>query len=553
MKIKLSHKLFFRLLQVFVVFAIFSCSNLFSQQQPQAAANTGQQQQQENKQTQPIELPNFIIEGKEQLNVRTGVKQFPTRTAPLTSIELDSINTIQKQQAILLPPKSMPAMIFNNAYQKGYLFANIGNYMSANVQAGYEIKDNEYSFFGNGFVDYTDGHLKNSGYTNAGLDLQVDYIAPKKFWIFGGSKTRANFDIKMDNFKLYALPTATERKAHLINLAVESEGEFEGYKFFTGAGFKRLSLEHKNADLFDNAFSGQIQLRKETSDFEFKLGSEVQFHGISGDASNYLNLGGGLKINLNDMTFDLSGSFQSVGATDGVQRGNIAVNFAYDYRINKLFTLKAVLDVGFDNDHLFELFDMNRYIETKPLIDFTYHRNITGRINYHPDMNITASAGFKVGGNDRFKYFEIDTTAQFKLNYASAQDVEIFADIAYNLSDYDNIFGGINFKSVTFSDSLSNKVPFIPALKLRAYYERKWSKEFGTQIGVEYFGSRYCDYQNNRELDGFINLNLKIDYKLNDYLKICGKIDNLINSEIYLWENYKEREIFISAGIMWQF
>jgi hypothetical protein len=546
MKFRTKYKLLLRAFKISVVFiALFNCANIYSQQPAQATA--------ENKTTQPLELPNFIIEGREQLNVQTGVKQFPTRTAPLSSAELDSINTIQKQQAILLSPKSLPSIIFNNTYKKGFIIADIGNYLTGNLNAGYEIKSNEYSFFGNALFNHTDGHVKNSDETKGALNLQVDYIAPKKFWIFGGSKTRGIFSVNSESFKLYAINPAPERKSQDIKLGIESEGEFNGYKFITGAGVKTLRLSHAGTDRFDNAVCGHIQLRKETSEFEFNLGSEVQFHGISGSSSNFISVGGGVKLNLEQITFDLNGAFQSVGSTDDIQRANIAINAAFDYRISKLLTFKAILDVAFENNHLFELYAMNKYIENNPLVNFTYHKYLKTIINFHPNMNIMASAGLKIGSNERYKYFELDTSAEFKLKYASTQDIEIFADIAYKLSAIDDIFGSVSLRNLTFSDSLSNKIPFVPSLKLSAYYNRKWTEEFGTQIGVNYYGSRYSDYNNLKQLDGFVNLNFELDYKLNDYLKFYGKIDNLTNSEIYIWEKYKEREIYISAGIIWQF
>ena len=50
---------------------------------------------QQNTSPTPLELPNFIINGIERLNVRSGIKQFPDKPTPLTKRELDSINSIE--------------------------------------------------------------------------------------------------------------------------------------------------------------------------------------------------------------------------------------------------------------------------------------------------------------------------------------------------------------------------------------------------------------------------------------------------------------------------
>ncbi len=65
---------------------------------------------------------------------------------------------------------------------------------------------------------------------------------------------------------------------------------------------------------------------------------------------------------------------------------------------------------------------------------------------------------------------------------------------------------------------------------------------------------RYDKHFNNNLIRIFQEeYNQSSDYKLNKDLKIYGILDNLLNSKIYIWDKYKEREIYIAAGILWQF
>ena len=503
--------------------------------------------------TQPLELPNFIIEGKEQLNVQAGVKQFPNRPASLTKSEIDSINPVQKLQALLLPPKSMPTELLNKSYQKGYLRADIGNYTSANLLAGYEYNEREFTLFGKGFFNYSDGYLKNTDKSGGGIDLSLFYIAPKKFWVFGGSKTTASIAYDKHLYKLYAMDSVAESDAGLLKLSVDSEGEFQGYSFNTGASFKAFSLEHNTNEGFENTFNGYLSIKTGIDKIEFCAKSELQLSAISNNSSNLFNAGAGVKFLLDDMSFDLSGAFQSVGSTDDVQRANIMLSAGFDYRLNSDFTIKAKLLTGFDNQQLENAWRLNRYMVNNPTIDFSYDKAISAYIQYHPNQIIMANFGLKKSATDRQKYFEMDSLKRYDLKYADAEGFSIFAKGSVELTPEDKLYAEINFKNNTVVDSTSNKLPFVPSFTFDIAYDRNWTNEFGTKIEMNYVGNRYTDLNNKNEVDAFINLKMCLEYKLSNSFKIYGILDNLLNSDIYIWDKYKEREIYIAAGILWQF
>ena len=92
--------------------------------------------QETSKATQPLELPNFIIEGKEQINVRAGIKQMPEKSSALNQTDLDSLNSLEKQQSLLLPPKSFPDQILSYKYDRGYLSAEFGRFTTPSIIGG---------------------------------------------------------------------------------------------------------------------------------------------------------------------------------------------------------------------------------------------------------------------------------------------------------------------------------------------------------------------------------------------------------------------------------
>lgn len=61
--------------------------------------------------TEPLDLPNFIIRGDLQLDVNAGFKQDPSRPMPLSSGELDSLNSLDKMPVKPLNPPALPVDI----------------------------------------------------------------------------------------------------------------------------------------------------------------------------------------------------------------------------------------------------------------------------------------------------------------------------------------------------------------------------------------------------------------------------------------------------------
>ena len=61
------------------------------------------------------------------------------------------------------------------------------------------------------------------------------------------------------------------------------------------------------------------------------------------------------------------------------------------------------------------------------------------------------------------------------------------------------------------------------------------------------------DTVQSRELSGYILLSARGEYSLSPSARIFVRLENLLNSSVFLWDAYKERGIFSAVGIEWQF
>jgi outer membrane cobalamin receptor len=196
---------------------------------------------------------------------------------------------------------------------------------------------------------------------------------------------------------------------------------------------------------------------------------------------------------------------------------------------------------------------MNPYLDSRAVIDYAYNLpSIKAILYFHPDEEIAFSAGFNFASTNRMPIFINSDSSVFGINYAKVNSLEGFVEGILKLTRQDNFVANITINHSAISSS--GKIqPYTSPLNLTLDYNRKWDESFGTQIGMVYISERFTDLANNNKLPSSFNLKFKVDYWFKNNLKIFADFENLLNSDMFVWNGYKERGLFLSGGILWQF
>lgn len=517
----------------------------------QIALHSQESGQSERKQSDPVELPGFIIEGIEKLSIRSGVKQSPRKTPALTKSELDTLNNLEKRAPQMIPAEALPDKSLARIFDKGFLTADLGRFSTVDLNGGYLFNIDEYSIFGNAGLAMSSGHIDNAGYFDGYVNLKSDYIAPKKFWIFGGSLTTSKINLGYKEYELYASANPKTRGAFNMALSIDSEGNYDGYLFGVGAKFETLQFT-KETSSFDNWWSGYFNIKSFWKGYLVGADIEVNAHSVNGKGTSFLQLSGFGSYDIEGLTLRLDAGFQAATTTNEVSNGGVMFAGRADYRMSRFFTIIGEISSGFANNSFISLAKINPYIVDTIGIEYRKDAlSLGGKIAYHPDtkLSIVASAYLKV--IDRLPYFESKDTATFFVGYQNAKNLELNLESIWELDSDNTLVGSMSILSSKLDDFSST--PHLPGLVLSASYLRNWNTEIGTQIGVIMYGERYADIENKRKIDNFININGSIEYRIDRKLKIIGKFDNLFNSQIVYWEGFKERSAYFSIGVNWLF
>ncbi|MFA5511928.1 MAG: hypothetical protein WC313_05710 [Candidatus Kapaibacterium sp.] len=531
---------------ILIIFFITFTNNLSAQESEQKPASA-----------EPIDLPNFIIQGTLQLNVNSGVKQNPERPKPLTSNELDSLNSLEKQSSQPLPVEPLVGTTVIRDFKDGFVSAQFGRFATGEINAGFGTEISGYNLYGQLDYEFSDGHLNNSNFSKFRAKVSSDYIAPAKFFIFGGSRTRTELEFNRNSYKLFGNPLALQRDLNNFSAKVDVDGNYKGITFETGAGingFQLVTDDFKNAD---NNMFGYLQINSFWDNFLVAGNVLLDLHTLRGSNANFIQADGSLSL-LTDV-FSLTGNagLQWAVNSNGIDRGGLLIAGQLEYRMNKLFTVRADVRSGLENKSFRDYAYSNPYISNMAHLDFAYDiMNLSAALIFHPNENIGISAGMRVRKTDRYPIFAPDADyypGSFSLMYESISLMRSIFEAYWYITPSDKVIAELTFTNSGLSDFDDKSVPYIPQMQLSLDYKKMWFDKLGTDFGLDYVGSRFADIQNTVELDSYINLRAEANYLATDGLRLFLRLENLLNSDIYVWDTYRERNVFISFGVMWQF
>ena len=546
------NKLFFAA----IFLSLFSMNSFAQNENPPVTPADNQPQPPSNNPTvqPPLELPTFIIEGVEQLNIKAGMKQFPSPPTVLSMTELDSLNPLEKQQSLLVPPPSMPKGLEVQRYANGFLQAKGGMYATFDVLAGYGLKYEGYELYGKAGLATSSGDVKNSDYGKFFVNINSDYIAPDIFWIFGGSRTRTILNYTNSSFNQYGTIANLARKVNDFDISLVSDGNYEGVSFSTGAGFRTLSINQNVNGIDETCINGFLKVNSLFDDNLIGGKIDINIGTYQGKSMKLIDIAVSDEIYKDKMTFDGMLGYQLAAASDGANQNSIIGKLGMSYLPNEKISIRGEFFTGLEKVFFHNHFYVNSYFDDFsnillfPKINFA----LSGIVQYlpHPKLGLTVSGGAKI--YDKYAYFNSLDSNKIELLFEQASVLFVKAELFYELSNVDKLIGfaGLNFGVLDYH---SNAIPYLPMMEATLSYERNWFGKLSTEAGILFNSKRYTDKDNKKEINSYFNLFANINYNILNNFKIIAELKNLTNNDNFIWQGYKERGIFGSIGISWNF
>lgn len=510
------------------------------------------QEPEKKRASEPFDLPNAIIYGDATLNVSGGVKQTPSRFLALSKRELDSINSLEKQQSILIPQQQINTNLYQSNQQSGFLDASFGRFSTAKATAGYAFNMSDYKLFAKADLDLSSGFITNTEYSKFGANVFSDYITPEKFWLFGGSKTRTKLDFNMNSYKNYSSTMPNDLSSNNIDFAIDVDGLYNGFKFKTGIDFNNTGFTGYGRDNSAMRIGGYASLLNPLTDFTIGGTLRLEMNSFNSSSANVMLLNGTLDYEKNDTKLYGLLGVKMIGSTLGETNVAPDLMLGIDYKASYKYTLRAKVESGLHQNYFQNLLGANPYLNRLNLVPSHDLAKLNVSAIYHSSKDFFLVAGGKLNLSKNLPIYVADTLNSFGINYLDGMSFGVYAEAQWQLEPSSNLIFAAEFNSGSL-DSTKKAMPYLIPLKASVNYEKTFFEQLQLKLGLEYVGQRNADLAEIKKLPAFINLNFGISYLISNRLSVNASFENILNQDIYVWDNLRERTLFARLGVFWSF
>lgn len=506
----------------------------------------------------PVDLAVVTLKGSAVLTLMQNmIKQSPANTRKLTNRELDSINTLEKQPAILLDPIGYQTTIPLQTHLNGFIEGAFGMFTTPEVRIGYGGSVAGYSIYGTGEFLNSNGHINNAGYTTISGALKARYVAPEKYVLFGNSLTETNITYKNSSYSLFSHDSGFGRSTSNFAVNVSVIGRSANIPFSAFASVKILSINQNlplNAtdEITENGFEGGIKLGSLFSDINIGLSSNIDIRNVKGQAVNFIDIKGYTEFKDTAYVVSADVGFQASHSSNNTTRGAFIAQVKADYYMSLSITLFGKVFSGLQNNTLQRFLIHNPYISTTSIIDVDRSSyTILAGLQYHPISTLHACLTIELDKKAQGALFMQDSTSAFQVTYVPYTSIKANANTVYDINEKDRLNLDLTFTKATLENSFAT--PYISPLQFRSSFTKWFTQYLNSTIEVAYNGATNTLMDSSITVGGYFLLNIKAQYFLNNRFNFNLRFDNLTNSSIFVWKGFRERGAFASLGLTWQF
>ena len=528
---------------------------------------------QEN-QSQSIELPDFVITGKQQIDLPT-VKKSKAEPIQLISggIEYPTFTSEKFSLATVTQPQQRIANPFDHGYSyNSQLILGAGQYTLPTGKFFFSKPFSSGIFYANlegiNLRDYTDYSDYNKSAARVGSEFFIDRegeFLPAAIIGLDAKYYRQEYNF-FSPFRSTQTPVKREVQNGNIKLSISNgAGEIYKYNFIASGNF----LDVKDINSQEIKFHLQ-------SENEFKLNMvSVLLNGryirqsfdnsiFRKDFNNY-TAGGGLKYSdgsnmliaggVNYFSADLENPLTSSTSSDDFMGywGKLHLKLSNNLGFESHFSRRAMFKTF--SDHL----ENNNWLIPTTLNSFEkYNYEISVAVNFAYKKYYEVSVGAKYFNADNYAYYTSSNspvqtvTDKFRINQIDdVTGYSVFADALYHLGPFGWFYGDAKYEIVETTNG--NLVPYHPKFEINAAYGYKFNFGLSTELSVQYLRDYYEDINNIILLDDYINLSAELRYSLSSNFDLTLQLNNLLNRDNSRWVGYKTPPLDFIGGIDFRF
>lgn len=517
--------------------------------------------QQNTSQNPSVELPDFVITGKDIISVPKATKLPPGFISMITK---DYINPSFSPDILTVPDFLLPitntvSLSDTTKVYNSYVQFEAGRYTlpQAKVFYGAPFQNGIFDAFfkGNNQLAYVD----NSNYSIFLTGLDFKYYVPENSSAFGGTQILLGGDYGSSTFKFFGStdPTLnrTINKGDInINVRNLASNTFT-FDLKSINNFTALPNEGFSENLYKFKGFGKAEFGR------FALGLDLtyekQFLTISRTANavlrensydNYLNLKPFMGLQISDLLNVRFGvDYSKSGSSNYFSPfGEIAFNMGDGLSLlGEFYPHGEFLSNG-------EFLRQNRYYNPPNSLNvFTKKTfDIKGMLKYEYGDSFEIDGGITYFSASNLPYFiDAPVSGKFDILTVDADSYTWFIKTLFHMGRFGVLYGNAELNSTKHD---GNFLPYYPVFKASATYGYYFSSALNAEVNLKYFSKSYTDVNNLISLPDFVDLGFKFDYSFLKQLHFILELSNLTNNSNYQWRGYEGLPLNVKGGFLFR-
>jgi hypothetical protein len=588
-----------------ILVAALSVANLYAQtpipSQTQKPVPTNPVQKESSKAAQPLELPEFIITGSESIDIPGGAKQLPKALPALTPADLLRFNPLEKQRFSLLPSTPFRSPLLSRQQVNSFVRAEFGFFLTPEIEVAHRAVLQNFDVNATATAVLSNGHLPSADFTTVRIGFESTYLAADKFFFFGGSRTSSYLRAERRSYNLFAADTAIlqgnvpARSVVFVQGGIATNGIFKGFAYDMGVDLKHgaFATMYRNEGtasaltttaLTNTSLDGHILGKFPLEDYSR---GEVAPILVGGILQAHLQSNGTSLTDRFILTPSLTAESRRgawfVEAVAGVQvvrdgtefvspNGKVHIQFT-ESTLPVPFTLHLRGFTGVRSQSINELLELNPYLPMRlgVLPNLVVSQALFKRSAYdgsfyaivQPTKTLAFTLGASAESSSMILWSLQDSSGEILSANASspiqnglerATILRALMEIDWQPSVVDELTMRLRYTSGMTETTAF--VPYLETFHIAATYNRLWhlssqAEPFPTlrsAITVLAVSERRITQAN--VLQSYVDIRLRLDYQFSHHWSAYLRATNLANQRIEVWSGYRERGIFLAAGLM---
>ena len=499
-----------------------------------------------------VELPDFVITGKDSVSIKRAEKIKPDFVSTITENFVKPVHSPEELglRQLSSPLKEDPELLSSRKSSNGNISAGAGNSILPNAMLSYRIPFDDgmlRTYIGGmnqkAYVDNSDRYMIHGG-------AEIEYTTKITNEVLPGTQFLLGGNYSAYSYKLFASDDPNQKRS-------KNEGNYSlGIKNTAGKVFIfDLQLnDHFTSLIEDNFTENNIQLKGFTKlqvgDVGIGINADYQKQFLDTDSLSNINFDyifvrsyASFEI-LNSVLTKVGYSYSKSG---NMEFGNVYASFGLKLSPNLVLLGEYTPFSEFVTPGI--LLRNNDYFNTNGVTNLFYKKTnfIDVSVKYEYNQYYQVEAGLRYFKSANQPYFiSSDISGQFDLRTADVTNYNPYVNLLFHLGPYGFFYGSVDYYHVR--DNNGNEIPYQPYLKGDMTYGYKLSEKLLSEISLDFYSDRYTDTLNTEKLNAILNLSFKVSYKLNDMFLLTLELSNLLDRDIFLWEGYKEKPFDVLVG-----